>query len=247
MNKRTFLTLSACIGVLWMFPVSAEEGKSIAKASLRDAQEFIVIADWIACYENNNGIPGENIAEVFYRDEQLQRQQRDYREDENRAYLRVKSNVVPDQGCFIEATTATISAVKTVTVDSSATENTVPADNIETPEPSNNTVDENSVAANDPAIDENYIALKEPAVLENNNAKSFTISCTAPGSSAVRQLKTSFVNAPSTLPCKVVYYREDGKTQVIADAKYTSGYCAEKRNAFLERLKGWGWQCEKIE
>ncbi len=240
MNKRTFLTLSACVGIFLMFPARAEEEMPIATASLRDAQEFIVIADWIACYEDNKGIPGDDITAVFYRDEQLRAQPHAYLEYENQAYLRVKYNALPDQGCFIQATTTTITAVNTLSVDSSDKENKAT-----TTHPSNNTADKSSAAANSPDIESNAAALKEAAVLENNNGKSFTISCTTPGSSAVRQIKTSFANAPSTLPCKVIYHRENGKTQVIAEAKYTAGYCAEKREAFLEKLKGWGWQCEQ--
>ena len=119
MNKRTFLRLSACIGIFLMFPARAEKDMPITTANLRDAQEFIVIADWIACYEDNKGIPGDDITAVFYRDEQLSAQPHAYLEYENQAYLRVKYNAVPDQGCFIEATTATISAVNTLSVDSS--------------------------------------------------------------------------------------------------------------------------------
>jgi len=269
MNNRTFLILASFIGLLFVFSAKAEEGvASMTKETLRDASEFVVKEDWIACYKDKNGTPSDDIVEIFYSGDSVFPQHwqhwAPYTEHESKLYLWVKYNDTPAVGCFVEATTESISAVKTTSTENSApidtasaesTENTPPAniastDNAENAAPANTDTApaENSPPENDTQIEN--VPLVDSASTENtppldgNADESLKVNCVAPGTTATRQLETSYENHPSTLPCKVVYFREDGTTQVIAEAKATEGYCTEKRNEFLEKLKGWGWQCQ---
>lgn len=47
-------------------------------------------------------------------------------------------------------------------------------------------------------------------------------------------------------PCEVQYTKDTG-TQVLWNAKTEMGYCEEKAAAFIEKQRGWGWQCEAVE
>ncbi|MEE2024262.1 MULTISPECIES: hypothetical protein [Alkalimonas] len=44
------------------------------------------------------------------------------------------------------------------------------------------------------------------------------------------------------LPCEVHYSRE-GEQQVLWRARNEAGYCAQKAADFIERQRGWGYQC----
>lgn len=44
------------------------------------------------------------------------------------------------------------------------------------------------------------------------------------------------------LPCEVRYSRE-GEQQVLWRARNEAGYCAEKAAHFVEKQRGWGYQC----
>ena len=197
-----------------------------------------------------------------------------YTEHQNQLYLWVKYNDTPAVGCFVEATTENISVTKTASAEniapadtaaainnsentppanSASVENTAPADTAtesipENAPPSEIASSENQSSESGTPIESvplvNSASTKTSPSLGGNVDKALKIKCAAPGTTAIRRLETSYDNFPATLPCKVVYYREDGKTQVIAEAKATEGYCVEKRNEFIERLKGWGWQCK---
>jgi len=45
------------------------------------------------------------------------------------------------------------------------------------------------------------------------------------------------------VPCEVRYSKEEG-TQTLWNANNAEGYCEEKATAFVEKQKGWGWNCE---
>jgi len=266
MNNRTFLILVSFIGLFFVFSAkAAEEVASMTKETLRDSTEFVVKEDWIACYKDKNGTPSDDIVEIFYSGDSISPQHwqhwAPYTEYENKLYLWVKYNDTPAVGCFVEATTESISAVKTASTKNSAPIDTASAENTENAPPASIASAENAAPVNpDTAPAKNSssendtqiknVPLVNSASTENttpqkgNEDESLKVNCVAPGTTATRRLETSYENHPSTLPCKVVYFREDGTTQIIAEAKATEGYCTEKRNEFVEKLKGWGWQCQ---
>lgn len=47
------------------------------------------------------------------------------------------------------------------------------------------------------------------------------------------------------VPCEV-HYTKDMETQVLWQAQKQVGYCEEKAAAFIEKQRGWGWECETI-
>jgi len=50
-------------------------------------------------------------------------------------------------------------------------------------------------------------------------------------------------SGPEVVPCEVRYTKEEG-TQVLWSAQNATGYCEEKAEAFVEKQRGWGWNCE---
>jgi len=91
----------------------------------------------------------------------------------------------------------------------------------------------------------NSAADQAPAIADTPTQKAKILNCTVPGANLKRRLETYYDGYPAELPCRVVYYREDGATQLIAKSQNTLGYCAKKRDEFLDKLKGWGWQCKE--
>jgi hypothetical protein len=47
-------------------------------------------------------------------------------------------------------------------------------------------------------------------------------------------------------PCEVQYQKE-GVTQTLWSAQGEIGYCEEKAKAFVEKQRGWGWNCVDSE
>lgn len=45
-----------------------------------------------------------------------------------------------------------------------------------------------------------------------------------------------------TVPCEV-HYTKHGNTQVLWSAQVEEGYCEAKAIEFVEKLRGWGWEC----
>ena len=45
------------------------------------------------------------------------------------------------------------------------------------------------------------------------------------------------------VPCEVQYQKE-GVTKTLWSAQGQVGYCEEKAQAFVEKQRGWGWNCE---
>ena len=262
MNKRSFLFLLSFIGLFFVISAEAEDKTFLTKSTLRDSTEFVVKEDWIACYKDKNGTPSDDIVEIFYSGDSIFPQHwqhwAPYTEHQNQLYLWVKYNDTPAVGCFIEATTENISVTKTASAENTVPTDTAAANNSENTPPAKTASVENTAPSeisspeNQPSESGTPIesvplvnsASTKTSPPKGDVDKELKIQCVAPGTTAIRRLETSYDNFPATLPCKVVYFREDGKTQVIAEAKATEGYCVEKRNEFLERLKGWGWQCK---
>jgi hypothetical protein len=54
-------------------------------------------------------------------------------------------------------------------------------------------------------------------------------------------------SGPGAVPCEVAYYRVDeapGERRVLWNAVNEAGYCEARAAGFIERLEGWGWQCQ---
>lgn len=47
-------------------------------------------------------------------------------------------------------------------------------------------------------------------------------------------------------PCEVRYIK-NGNTQVLWSANAELGYCESKADAFIEKQRGWGWQCDAVQ
>ncbi|MEJ2094503.1 MAG: hypothetical protein P8X93_04900 [Gammaproteobacteria bacterium] len=45
-----------------------------------------------------------------------------------------------------------------------------------------------------------------------------------------------------TAPCEV-RYTKNGFTEVLWSAEVEEGYCDEKAGDFVEKQRGWGWEC----
>ncbi len=45
------------------------------------------------------------------------------------------------------------------------------------------------------------------------------------------------------VPCEV-HYTKDSGSQVLWSAQGEAGYCEEKAAVFIEKQRGWGWDCE---
>ena len=60
-----------------------------------------------------------------------------------------------------------------------------------------------------------------------------------------RIIHVSYPISGSTVPCEVVYEKDTGR-QVLWSAQNEEGYCETKAAAFVEKQKGWGWDCSKM-
>lgn len=62
-----------------------------------------------------------------------------------------------------------------------------------------------------------------------------------------RRINIEYATEGATVPCKVNYTKEDGSEQVLWDAQNKEGYCEQKTEEFIEKQRGWGWDCAKQE
>lgn len=60
-----------------------------------------------------------------------------------------------------------------------------------------------------------------------------------------RVINIVYANAGATVPCEVTYTKEDGTTQSLWQAQNVAGYCEDNAAAFVEKQRGWGWDCSK--
>lgn len=58
-----------------------------------------------------------------------------------------------------------------------------------------------------------------------------------------RHISITYINEGMTVPCQVNYVKEDGSPQVLWDAQNAEGYCEQKAAEFVEKQRGWGWDC----
>ena len=51
------------------------------------------------------------------------------------------------------------------------------------------------------------------------------------------------------VPCEVRYFKDTeapGEQQVLWNAQNETGYCESHAEAFIEKLEGWGWDCNVV-
>ncbi len=59
-----------------------------------------------------------------------------------------------------------------------------------------------------------------------------------------RQIHILYTNEGSSVPCEVTYEKSTGTTSLWR-AQNKAGYCEEMATAFVEKQRGWGWECNK--
>ena len=59
-----------------------------------------------------------------------------------------------------------------------------------------------------------------------------------------RTISIVYANADSAAPCEVTYDKGAG-TESLWQAKNDVSYCEEKAAEFVEKQRGWGWDCNK--
>ena len=57
-----------------------------------------------------------------------------------------------------------------------------------------------------------------------------------------RIIHVSYPVPDSKVPCDVVYEKDNGQ-QVLWSAQNEEGYCEAKAIDFVEKQRGWGWDC----
>jgi len=58
----------------------------------------------------------------------------------------------------------------------------------------------------------------------------------------VRQIQVVYESASAKVPCEVTYDKGQGATS-LWQAQNQEGYCEEQAAAFVEKQRGWGWDC----
>ena len=59
-----------------------------------------------------------------------------------------------------------------------------------------------------------------------------------------RVISVVYQDQEAKVPCEV-RYQKDGVTETLWSAQEEVGYCEEKAKAFVEKQRGWGWNCEE--
>jgi len=59
-----------------------------------------------------------------------------------------------------------------------------------------------------------------------------------------RTITVVYANAGDSVPCEVTYDKGMG-AESMWQANNEAGYCEEKAAAFVEKQRGWGWDCNK--
>ena len=64
-----------------------------------------------------------------------------------------------------------------------------------------------------------------------------------------RRIEVVYTNPPQQVPCQVQYFKdteEPGNMQVLWSANDEIGYCETQAEQLAERLRGFGWECERL-
>lgn len=65
----------------------------------------------------------------------------------------------------------------------------------------------------------------------------------------IRRVEILYETA-GNVPCEVHYYKDQeapGERQVLWSAGSEAGYCEQKTSEFVDKLRGWGWDCAKSD
>lgn len=86
-------------------------------------------------------------------------------------------------------------------------------------------------------------AMMLPAVAATQDAGKFQCSF------GEMQRRVEVVSEPGTaVPCSVHYYKDTeapDEQQVLWTAQNDASYCAQKAEALVTKLEGWGWDCDR--
>ncbi len=61
-----------------------------------------------------------------------------------------------------------------------------------------------------------------------------------------RTIRVAYTYPDSKVPCEVIYEKGSG-SQVLWNAQSEEGYCEAQALNFVEKQRGWGWDCAKLE
>ncbi|RRJ82753.1 hypothetical protein D0544_12930 [Aestuariirhabdus litorea] len=67
-----------------------------------------------------------------------------------------------------------------------------------------------------------------------------TYVCTQAGMERI--ISVVYQSPEESVPCEVVY-QKDGEVQKLWNADSEQGYCERNAEAFVDRQRGWGWEC----
>ena len=94
-----------------------------------------------------------------------------------------------------------------------------------------------------------FIASCLMMILQPAIASGPSIAFTCTKNNLTRIVEAQFSEGGSA-PCEVIYKKTDeepGITQELWTSKFSSKYCIEKLEAFVEKQRGWGWVCHVTE
>ena len=58
-----------------------------------------------------------------------------------------------------------------------------------------------------------------------------------------RIISVVYQDQAAKVPCEVQYQKNGGETATLWNAQNEVGYCEQKAEAFVEKQRGWGWDC----
>lgn len=100
-------------------------------------------------------------------------------------------------------------------------------------------------AMEEPAAAEAEATMSEADTMETGSAAIAKYTCSMEG--LVRRIEIVYPDSTSKVPCDVNYYKDsEAPNEVVTlwRAQNLNGYCEEKANEFVEKLKSWGWSCQ---
>jgi hypothetical protein len=70
-------------------------------------------------------------------------------------------------------------------------------------------------------------------------------SWTCENDGVTRHIVVFYPDAPARLPCKVFYAKPDENVlpRALWEAGNTPGYCEQRANEFVDKLRSYGWRC----
>jgi len=84
----------------------------------------------------------------------------------------------------------------------------------------------------------------ETASASANKTLSTRYQCELQG--LTRRVEVDYESSESSIPCSVNYYKDTeapGELNTLWTATNIDGYCEDKAEGFVAKLKSWGWSC----